>query len=69
MDNQENSVQDVSFRPSEFSEPRSPDHPVNNRDLNLDDSVVVYENCTGEEHHNMANHFCDKVVPDESSIV
>ena len=66
MDNQENSVQDVPFRPSELSEPRSPDQPVNNREFNLDDSVVVY---TGEEYHQMANHFCDKVVSDESSIV
>ena len=46
--NQENAMQDNPSRPSEMSELRTPVQPVSVQNLDLDDTVVVNEDRTGE---------------------
>ena len=53
-DNQENELQDNPFRPSDNDELRTPIQPLNIRNMNLNDSVVINGNRTGEDYHTIS---------------
>ena len=48
---QENEIQDNPFRPSNMYELRTPMQPSNKQNIELNDSVVINEDRTGEDYH------------------
>ena len=51
IENQEKRTQDNPFRPSNNDELRTPMQPLNIQNIDLDDSVVINEDRTGEDYH------------------
>ena len=51
-DDEENEIQNYSFRPSGINELRTPIPPVYIQKLDLDDTVIVNIDRTGEDYHN-----------------
>ena len=49
--NQENEIRDSHFRPSNMNELRTPMQPLSMRNIDLNDSVVINEDRTGEDYH------------------
>ena len=52
-ENQECEIQDNPFRPSNLNELRTPMQPLSIRNIDLNDSVVINEDRTGEDYHTM----------------
>ena len=50
-ENQENEIQDNPFRPSNMNELRTPIQPLSIQNIDLNDSVVINEDRTGEDYH------------------
>ena len=50
---QENKIKDNLFRSSNMNELRTPMQPLNIQNIDLNDSVVINENRTGEDYHNI----------------
>ena len=50
-ENQEREIQDNPFRPSNLNELRTPMQPLNIRNIDLNDSVVMNEDRTQEDYH------------------
>ena len=50
-ENQECEIQDNPFRPSNLNELRTPMQPLSIRNIDLNDSVVINEDRTGEDYH------------------
>ena len=50
-ENQEREIQDNPFRPSNLNELRTPMQPLNIQNIDLNDSVVMNEDCTQEDYH------------------
>ena len=50
-ENQEYEIQDNPFRPSNLNELRTPIQPLNMQNINLNDSVAINEDRTGEDYH------------------
>ena len=48
---QENDIQDNPFRPSKMNELTTPVQHRSMQNLDLNDSVVINEDCTGEDYH------------------
>ena len=53
-ENQECEIQDNPFRPSNLNELRTPIQPLSMQNIDLNDSVVINEDRTGEDYHNGA---------------
>ena len=51
IENQENRTQDSPFRPSNNDELKTLMRPLNIQNIDLNDSVVINEDCTGEDYH------------------
>ena len=51
LENQECEIQDDPFRPSNLNELRTPIQPVSIQNIDLNDSVIINEDCTGEDYH------------------
>ena len=51
-ENQECEIQDNPFRPSNLNELRTPMQPLSIQNIDLNDSVVINEDCTQEDYHN-----------------
>ena len=51
LKNQECEIQDDPFRPSSLNELRTPIQPVSIQNIDLNDSVVINEDRTGEDYH------------------
>ena len=49
--NQECEIQDNPFRPSNLNELRTPIQPLSMQNIDLNDSVVINEDRTGEDYH------------------
>ena len=52
-ENQEYEIQDNPFRPSNLNELRTPIQPLNMQNINLNDSVAINEDRTGEDYHSI----------------
>ena len=50
-ENQECEIQDNPFRPSNLNELRTPIQPLSIQNIDLNDSVVINEDRTGEDYH------------------
>ena len=50
-ENQESEIQDNPFRPSNMNKLRTPMQPLIKQNIDLNDSVVIYEDRTGEDYH------------------
>ena len=50
-ENQECELQDNPFRPSNLNELRTPIQPLSMQNIDLNDSVVINEDRTGEDYH------------------
>ena len=50
-ENQECEIQDSPFRPSKLNELRTPIQPLSIQNIDLNDSVVINEDRTGEDYH------------------
>ena len=53
-ENQECEIQDNPFRPSNLNELRTPIQPLSIQNIDLNDSVVINEDRTGEDYHRCA---------------
>ena len=51
LENQKCEIQDDPFRPSSLNELRTPIQPVSIQNIDLNDSVVINEDRTGEDYH------------------
>ena len=52
-ENQECEIQDSPFRPSNLNELRTPIQNLSMQNIDLNDSVVINEDRTGEDYHNV----------------
>ena len=52
-ENQECETQDNPFKPSNLNELRTPVQPLSMQNIELNDSVVINEDRTGEDYHNL----------------
>ena len=50
-ENQEYEIQDNPFRTSNMNELRTPIQPLSMQNINLNDSVIINEDRTGEDYH------------------
>ena len=50
-ENQESGIQDNPFRPSKKNELRKPMQPLNIQNIDLNESVIINEDRTGEDYH------------------
>ena len=50
-ENQEGEIQDNSFRSSNLNELRTPIQNLSMQNIDLNDSVIINEDCTGEDYH------------------
>ena len=56
LENQECEIQDNPFRPSSLSELRTPMQPLSIQNIDLNHSVVINKDRTGEDYHiNLSN--------------
>ena len=51
-ENQDCEIQDNPFSPSNLNELRTPIQHLSIHNIDLNESVVINEDCTGEEYHN-----------------
>ena len=50
-ENQESRIQDKPIRPSETNEFRTPIQPISIQNLDLDDTIIVDKDHTGDDYH------------------
>ena len=62
-ENQENEIQDNPFRPSNMNELRTPIQPMSMQSIDLNDSVVINEDRTGEDYHIAIPWYCKPNKP------
>ena len=58
-ENQECEIQDNPFRPSNLNELRTPVQPLSIQSIDLNDSVVINEDRTGEDYHRYDHRFTE----------
>ena len=59
-ENQECEIQDNPFRPSNLNELRTPVQPLSIQNIDLNDSVVINEDRTGEDYHTVRYQISSK---------